>query len=67
MAYKTKLVFKLHSKRTQTLLAMFGQTQEKAISSNFKPYYLAIYEVKVLEKISTYFTCLSLTFGHLDF
>ena len=61
------LVLKSHSKRSQTLLAMLGRFQEKTFSSNFKSYYLAIYEVKILEIFSKYYKCLSLTFHLSDF
>jgi len=62
------LVLKSQSKRSETLLAMLGWFQEQIFSSNFKPYYFAIYEVKVLEIFPMYSQCLSkLTFHHLDF
>jgi len=46
---KKILVFKSPSMRSKILLAMLGQFQEKTFSSNFKPYYYANCEVKVLE------------------
>jgi len=59
MAYtclKKSLVLKSHFKKSQTFkcnsknsLAILERVQEKNISSNYKPYYLAIYKVKVLE------------------
>jgi len=46
---KENLFLNSHSKRSQTLLAMLKQFQEKIFSSNFKPYYLIVCEVIALE------------------